>query len=67
MAEWNLRIPKDHMTEVVKRSGIKCELCSIDLRRRPYHIHHLNGDPACTIPDNLLLICPECFTEIYQK
>gem|GEM_PF-5517184 len=63
----NNRIPRYSLVEVAKRSEIRCELCAYDLRRRPYHIHHLNGDQKSTIPENLLMICPTCYTEIHKK
>jgi predicted HNH restriction endonuclease len=53
--------------EVIEKSGGKCEIC-----RRPYdtvtfEFHHINGDRAITVDENLLLVCLFCHKKIHAK
>ena len=66
LLEYKGRIPRDSMVEVVRRSQMRCEMCSMSLQKKPYRIHHLDGDSTSFEPDNMMLICPHCYAHVSQ-
>lgn len=48
-----------------ERSGSKCEYCEWGVLNKhtstiPLHIHHKDGNSDNNLPENLILLCPNC-------
>jgi len=53
-----VEIPADIAAQVLFQSDRTCCVCRE--RRRPVQIHHIDGNPANSVADNLAVLCLEC-------
>jgi hypothetical protein len=54
-------IPEDVAAEVLFRSDRCCCVCRV--RGRPTQVHHIDGNPANSVPENLAVLCLECHND----
>ena len=50
------------MLYLVQRDGSHCRYCKADVK--PLEIHHVDGNPANNVKDNLILLCHSCHVKI---
>ena len=53
-------------TNILADSGAKCQKCKRSLKGLKPHIHHKNGNPKDNKSSNLILVCPNCHSELHR-
>lgn len=61
------QVSKGSTKDIYVRAGGKCERCKLSLRGLRGHIHHKNRKPSDNRLSNLILLCPNCHSEIHKK
>ena len=61
----NSTISRNVRKYMFKLHDSKCELCGWNIinkytNRIPLNVHHIDGNPLNSIPENLQLLCPNC-------
>ena len=65
--------PKRNFTEeekiaILRRQNYKCAICGVDLRGKPYHVHHIIpwSEGGKTTVDNGQALCTKCHLELHK-
>jgi hypothetical protein len=53
-------------TQALVRSGGKCEKCRKQLGKIKPHLHHKNGNPGDNKLSNIIVLCPNCHSELHE-